>query len=55
MQILTPEEKKGATEAAQANNTPRQSGIFNMVYNYFTPVPTEAEEDAKKREYIISG
>ena len=26
-----------------------------MVYNYFTPVPTEAEEEAKKREYITSG
>ena len=26
-----------------------------MVYNYFTPVPTEAEEEAKKREYIMSG
>jgi len=26
-----------------------------MVYNYFTPVPTEAEEEARKREYIMSG
>ena len=26
-----------------------------MVYNYFTPVPSEAEEEAKKREYIMSG
>ena len=26
-----------------------------MVYNYFTPVPSEAEEEARKREYIMSG
>ena len=26
-----------------------------MVYNYFTPAHNEAEEEAKKREYITSG
>jgi len=26
-----------------------------MISNYFTPVPTEAEEEAKKRDYIMSG
>ena len=51
-QVLTPDPKGQASLV----NTPKQgSGIFNMVYNYFTPVPNEAEEEAKKREYIMSG
>ena len=33
----------------------QKSGLFNMVFNYFTPVPTEEEEEAKKRDYIMSG
>lgn len=55
--VLSPDPKKNIAASEQASvHTPRQnSGLFNMVYNYFTPMPSEAEEEAKKREYIMSG
>jgi len=54
-QLLSPDPKK-ATPRQSLTEVPKQSsGLFNMVYNYFTPVPTEAEEEAKKRDYIMSG
>lgn len=56
-QVLSPDPKGGVVNPhPNLQTTPKQnSGLFNMVYNYFTPVPSEAEEEAKKRDYIMSG
>lgn len=56
LKTVTAPDQKNEMVQQPMPTTPRQgSGIFNMVYNYFTPVPSEAEEEAKKREYIMSG
>jgi len=61
LQTQEPEERRverqsidiHSSSSTDGNGQQAQGGIFNMVYNYFTP-GTEEEEEAHK-DYIASG
>lgn len=33
----------------------QNSGLFNRMYNYFTPVASSSDDEMKKKDYLQSG